>query len=74
MVHLNITLDEELYGQLKAKAPPKKMSAFIAEALRARLGPTRPELDAAYLEAAKERWRKHLAEEWGATETEAWPE
>jgi hypothetical protein len=74
MVHLNITLDEELYQRLKAKAPAKKLSAFIAEALRARLGPDAGELARAYQEAAKEPWRRGLADEWAATETEAWPE
>jgi hypothetical protein len=74
MVHLNITLDEELYERLKAKAPPKKLSAFIADALRARLGPDEEELARAYRDAAKEHWRRSLADEWAATETEAWPE
>jgi hypothetical protein len=74
MVHLNITLDEDLYQRLKAKAPPKKMSAFIAQALRDRLGPDTEELARAYREAAKEPWRRSLAEEWSATEAEAWPE
>jgi hypothetical protein len=74
MVHLNITLDEELYRQLKQRVAPKKLSAFIAEAVRAKLGPTREELEAAYRQAALEPWRKSLAEEWRATEVEAWPD
>ncbi len=74
MVHLNITLDEELYRRLKAKAPAKKLSAFIAHALRQQLGPDTAELQQAYREAAKEPWRRDLSEEWTATEFEAWPE
>ena len=74
MVHLNITLDDELYRRLKDKAPSKKMSAFIAEALRERLGPTPAELAEGYKKAARERWRRTLADDWAATETEAWPE
>jgi hypothetical protein len=74
MVHLNITLDDELYRRLKARAPAKKLSAFIADALRARLGPDPEELAQAYREAAKESWRRGLAEEWAASEIEAWPE
>jgi hypothetical protein len=74
MVHLNITLDEELYKRLKAKAPAKKLSAFIADALRARLGPDEEELARGYRDAAKEPWRRALVDEWVATETEAWPE
>jgi hypothetical protein len=74
MVHLNITLDEDLYRRLKAKAPAKKLSAFIAEALRARLGPDVLELERAYQQAAKEPWRRSLADEWLNTELEAWPE
>jgi hypothetical protein len=74
MVHLNITLDEELYLRLKAKAPAKKLSAFIASALRDRLGPDAKELEQAYRAAAKESWRLTLADEWSRTELEAWPE
>ena len=74
MVHLNITLDEELYRRLKARAPAKKLSAFIAAALHERLGPSDDELAQAYREAAKEPWRRTLAEEWNPTEVEAWPQ
>ena len=74
MVHLNITLDDDLYRQLKAKTPPKKLSAFIAAALRARLGASQAELAQAYREAAREPWRRALSADWEATELEAWPE
>lgn len=74
MVHLNITLDESLYRRLKARAAPKRLSAFIADALKAKMGPARDELDAAYRAASCEPWRRRLADEWRATETEAWPE
>jgi hypothetical protein len=74
MVHINITLDEDLYRRLKARVAPKKLSAFIACALEARMGPGRDELDEAYRVASREPWRKRLADEWAATETEAWPE
>lgn len=73
VVHLNITLDEELYARLKAKTPSKKLSAFIARALEAQLGPGADELTRGYREAAKEPWRRTLAEDWSATESEAWP-
>ena len=73
MVHLNITMEENLYRQLKAQTPPKKMSAFIADAVRAKLRPSPSELEAGYRAAAKERWRRRLADDWSATEVEAWP-
>jgi len=73
-VRLNITMDERLYRRLKAELPPKRISAFINDAVRARLFPDRRELDAAYRAARRERWRSRLAEDWGATETEGWPE
>lgn len=73
-VHLNILLDEELYRRLKAKAPAKRMSAFIAEAVEAKLGPTKRELDDAYKAAAKETWRSSIADEWQPTEIESWPD
>jgi hypothetical protein len=72
-VHLNITLDADLYRRLKASTRPKKLSAFIADALTTKLGPARDDLDQAYRSAARERWRGRLADEWAATETEAWP-
>jgi len=72
-VRLNITMDERLYRRLKAELPPKRISAFINDAVRARLFPDRRELDAAYQAARRERWRRRLAEDWGATETEGWP-
>lgn len=72
-VRLNITMEEETYARLKRKVPPKKLSAFIAEAVRSRLGHDRKTLDAAYRAARKEPWRKTLADEWSRTETEGWP-
>lgn len=73
-VRLNITMDEDLYERLKKASPPRKMSAFIGQAVKERLGPSRAELDAAYKSASRERWRTRLADEWSATETEGWPE
>jgi hypothetical protein len=73
-VRLNITMDDELYRRLKEELPPRKISAFINEAVRARLRPDREALDRAYREAAKERHRAELAGDWSATETEDWPE
>jgi post-segregation antitoxin (ccd killing protein) len=74
IVHLNITLDKQLYSRLKSRAPAKKMSAFIAEAIAAKLGPDEKTLDAAYREAAREPWRQTLSDEWAMTDGEAWPE
>lgn len=74
MVHLNITMNEELYRLLKSRAPAKKMSAFIAEAVRSKLRPSHAELEQGYRAASQEEWRKRLEVEWGSTEVEAWPE
>lgn len=73
-VRLNITMDEDLYERLKEELPAKRISAFINEAVRARLHPSRETLNAAYQEASREAWRRGLANEWQATETEDWPE
>ena len=73
-VRLNITMDQDLYRRLKTELPPKGISAFIGEAVRARLHPDRRTLDAAYRAARKERWRDELANDWVPTETEKWPE
>jgi hypothetical protein len=59
--------------RLKQELPPKRISAFIEEAVRAKLGPDRRTLDAAYQAAAKESWRRDLAGDWFPTEVEAWP-
>jgi hypothetical protein len=72
-VRLNITMDEALYRRLKRDLPPKRISAFINEAVRARLRPGREALDRAYRLAAIERDRQAVADEWSATETEDWP-
>lgn len=72
-VRLNITLDETLYRRLKAQCPPKGISRFIAESVRARLYPDRAALEAGYKAAAREPWRSELAEAWERTEVEDWP-
>lgn len=73
-IRLNVTIETELYHRLKQELPPKKISAFISQAVRARLQPDRATLDAAYKAASKEPWRRRLARDWGVTEAEGWPE
>jgi hypothetical protein len=72
-VRLNVTVDEDVYVRLKKELPPKRISAFINEAVRARLHPAREALDAAYRAASRESWRRRLAKDWKATESEDWP-
>ena len=72
-VRLNITIDADVYRQLKSKLPPKRLSAFINAAVRVRLGPNRAALDQAYQAASREVWRRELADVWVTTETEQWP-
>jgi len=72
-VRLNITIDEDVHKRLKGELPPKGISRFINEAVRARLRPGRDELDRAYQAAAKERWRKTEADDWSTVDTEDWP-
>jgi hypothetical protein len=72
-VRLNITMDEDLYKRLKKQLPPKRISAFINEAVRAKLYPDKRALDAAYKKASGESWRRKLAEDWKATEVNDWP-
>ncbi len=73
-VRLNVTVDKQVYLRLKKALPPKRISAFINEAVRARLFPDRRTLDGAYRAASRERWRREVGAEWKATETEDWPE
>lgn len=73
-VRLNITMDDDVYARLKKEVPPKKLSAFISGAVRAKLHPDTRTLDAAYRAASKERWRMSLAEDWKHIDDEGWPE
>lgn len=73
-VRLNVTVDKQVYLRLKKALPPKRISAFINEAVRARLFPDGKTLDGAYRAARRERWRRGVGAEWKATETEDWPE
>jgi len=72
-VRLNITMDEDLYQQLKKRLPKKGISAFISAAVRAHMYPDMRTLDAAYKAASSERWRRRESEEWESTEVEDWP-
>ena len=73
-VRLNITMDEVLYRRLRDACPPKGISRFISDAVRARLHPDQAALEAGYKAAARETWRSELAEAWAATEVEDWPQ
>jgi Arc/MetJ family transcription regulator len=73
-IRLNITMDDDIYARLKKEVPPKKLSAFISSAVRAKLHPDTKSLDAAYRTARKERWRNQLENDWKSTENEGWPE
>lgn len=72
-VRLNITIDEDVHKRLKAELPPKAMSRFINDAVRARLRPSRDDLDRAYQAASRERWRADEAAEWSAIDIVGWP-
>lgn len=67
-------MDEGLYARLKEELPPKRISAFIEEAVRAKLRPDRETLARAYKAAAKETWRKKVSDEWAGLEADEWPE
>ena len=72
-VRLNITMDDDVYARLKKEVPPKKLSAFISGAVRARLHPDAKALNAAYQAASKERWRTSLDDDWKHIDDEGWP-
>lgn len=73
-VRLNITIDEDVHERLKRDLPPKGISRFINDALRARLRPSREQLDTAYRAAAREKWRRSETRDWAGTDVEGWPE
>ncbi len=72
-VRLNITIDEDIHRRLKRELPPKGISRFINDAVRARLRPGREDLDTAYQAAAGEPWRKGNVRDWSVTDVEDWP-
>jgi predicted CopG family antitoxin len=61
---LVITIDDDLYTRLKKKVPPQQFSAYITEAVRAKLRQDAKALNVAYRTASKEQWRAGLAEDW----------
>ena len=72
-VRLNITMDEDVYSRLKKAVPPKKLSAFISGAVRAKLHPDAKALNVAYQAASKEHWRTNLDKDWKHVDDEGWP-
>jgi post-segregation antitoxin (ccd killing protein) len=72
-VRLNITMDADLYQRLKTELPPKRISAFINDAVRSRLAPAKAAMDAAYKSAGAEPWRRGMDDDWAVAETEGWP-
>ena len=63
-VRVNMTMDDDVYERLKKEVPPPKLSAFISEAVRAKLHSAVKPLKAAYWAASKEQWRTSLADDW----------
>jgi Arc/MetJ family transcription regulator len=63
-VRLNITMDDDVYARIKKKVPTQDLSAFITEAVRAKLRPDARTLNAAYQAASKEQWRAGVVEDW----------
>jgi predicted CopG family antitoxin len=63
-VRLNITMDDHVYARLKKKVPTQDLSAFITEAVQAKLRQDARTLNAAYQAASKEQWRVGVAEDW----------
>ncbi len=73
-VRLNITIDERrLRSFEEGELPPKGISRFISDAVRARVRPGRDELDRAYQAAAKEHWRQAEVDDWSTMDGEGWP-
>ncbi len=63
-VRVNMTMDDDVYERLKKEVPSNKLSAFIPEAVRAKLHPAAKTLEAAYRAASNEQLRTSLADDW----------
>jgi hypothetical protein len=66
-------MDDDVYARLKKEVPPKKLSAFIEEAVRAKLHPDAKVLNTPHQAASKERWRTSLDADWKHIDNEGWP-
>jgi hypothetical protein len=69
---MSITVDEDLYRDLKRTAGPRGMSKFIADSVRRRLRSAQTSLYEEYLDASKDKDRQQVIEDWETTETEGW--
>ena len=63
-VRITITMGDDLYARLKEKVLLQNLSAFITEAVRAKLSPDSKTLNVAYQAASKEQWRAGVVEDW----------
>ena len=63
-VRITITMGDDLYARLKEKVPSQNLSAFITEAVRAKLRSDAKALNVAYQAASKEQWRAGVVEAW----------
>jgi predicted CopG family antitoxin len=62
MKKLTITVDEDIYEGLYRTVGPRKISKFVQELVRPHV--SRPNLDEAYAEMAKDLEREKAAMEW----------
>lgn len=67
-VRIAITMDDDLHARLKKKVPTQGLSAFITDAIRAKLRQDAKTLNAAYQAASNEQWRAGVAEDWKHTD------
>jgi predicted CopG family antitoxin len=68
---LSITVNDDLYGDLKQAITPGQISKFVSEAIRARLEKQRKELIQAYQEASQDLTREAELEDWDKI-SESW--
>ncbi len=62
---LTVTIDEKVYEGLHKVIGPRKISKFIEDLVRPHV--TRPDLESAYAEMAKDTERESEALEWAET-------
>lgn len=69
---LSITLNDQLYHQLKQMVPTRGISKFISKAIEDMINKKASSLHKAYMEAYKDHARNKEATEWDITDIEGW--
>jgi len=72
MKTLSITLEDNLYKQLREIAHARQVSSFVSEAIKGHIQAKMLKMMSDYEEAAKDESRMSEIDEWRAIDAEGW--